>query len=137
MKGQVSFGLDILDASLVVGRDVDVRTAFLTIKNNVVHHCAAQLLSPSTQVVDQDRNEIQRAVKYLARACFTRRVEIVPAGAIGERWRAKNRSCTLNRQFGSGIAGTFCVLLLRFATKFFRLIESKLLMPRALPWPNI
>ncbi len=56
---------------------------------------------------------------------LTRRIEFVPAGAIGERRRAKNRSCTLDLQFGFGIAGTFCVPLLPFATELFQIDRVK------------
>ena len=47
------FGLGVLDASLLVCCDVDLRPAFLAIQNDVVYHCAAELLAPSTQIVDR------------------------------------------------------------------------------------
>src|ERR1700731_523902 len=97
MKRNIAFGLRIFDTPLLVLRDVNVRPTTFTAEDNVLCHCTAELFAACAGIIDEDRNEIQGAVKHLPVALLSPRPEIIPASAVDEWRRSKDSLETIHR----------------------------------------
>ena len=95
---------------------MNVRPAAVAIEDDVFHHRAAQFFAARARIVDQDRNEIERAVKDLPGSLLTPCAEIIPAGAVDEGSRLKDRFGAIDRQLRPLVAGTL-VLAAVFCTQ--------------------
>ena len=106
MERNVALGLRILDTPLLVGSDMNIRSTIFAPEDDILCHRPAQFFAARTSIVNEDRNEIQGAVKDLPDALLSPLAELIPTGAVHERRRSEDRPRAIHRQFAPLIAST-------------------------------
>jgi len=110
---------------------VDVGNAALAILDDVVHHRTSELLAPGAGVVDEDRNEVQSAMKDLPGALLAPFAEFILASTVDEGRGSKDRFGTIHRQLELLVAGAL-VPIAALRAQLRKIEAFQALQPRAM-----